>query len=73
MMKFYDENVLVIKNINVNLEKILRQLYFAENTETGQGVITRDDFMKCYEKATKKEKKILIKIPFHHWDYLIII
>lgn len=63
MMKIKEEKVIIIKNVTIPAEKILKKFYFAENTETGQGMLKQTDLMFFYlYKATITQKQIINKI-----------
>ena len=72
MMEIRADVFLLIKNPTIPAERMLKKFYFAENTETGQGVLKQLDIMKYYfEEATEKEKRIIEKIiPYHDVEEL---
>ena len=84
MMQINTGKVIFIKNVTIPAERILKKLYFAENTETGQGMLTQTDLLEYYVfKATEKEKRTIEKIiPYHDviiltnehtYEYIIVV
>ena len=84
MMQINTGKVIFIKNVTIPAERILKKLYFTENTETGQGMLTQTDLLDYYQsKATEKEKRIIEKIiPYddvekltneHTYEYIIVV